>query len=73
MEGINFKRDLIEYFMKVSKGSERFPQETLTDVDTLVENIKKVDPEKGEIIQEFIQGVSTHLFSKILAFFQQCV
>ena len=41
MEGINFKRDLIENFIKVSKSFERFPQETLADIENLVENIKK--------------------------------
>ena len=47
MEGIDFRRELIENFIEVSKSFERFPQETLVDIDNLVENIKKVDPEKG--------------------------
>ena len=55
MEGINFKRDLIENFIEVSKNFESFPQEALADIDNLVENIKKVDPEKGEIIHKFIE------------------
>ena len=54
MEEINFKRDLFENFIEVSKGFERFPQETLTDIDNLFENIKKVDTQKGEIIHKFI-------------------
>ena len=55
MEGINFKRDLIENFIEVSKNFERFPQETLADIDNLVENIKNVDPKKGETIHKFIE------------------
>ena len=34
---------------------ERFPRETLADIDNLAENIKKVDPEQGEVIHEFIE------------------
>ena len=60
MEGINFRRELIENFIEVSKSFERFPQETLLDIDNLVENIKKVDPEKGEIIHEFIECLSIY-------------
>ena len=55
MEGINFKRDLIENFIEVPKNFERFQQETLADIGNLVENTKNVDPEKGEIIHEFIK------------------
>ena len=55
MEGINFKRDLIEKFIEVSKSFQRFPQETLADIDNLVENIKKANPEKEEIIHGFIE------------------
>ena len=55
MEGIYFKKDLIENFIEVSKSFERFPQETLADINNIVEDIKKVDPEKGEIIHEFIE------------------
>ena len=55
MEGINFKRDLIENFIEVSKSFEMFPKETLADIDNLVENIKTVNPGKGEIIHEFIE------------------
>ena len=55
MEGINFKRDLIENFIEVPKNFERFQQETLVDIGNLVENTKNVDPEKGEIIHEFIK------------------
>ena len=55
MEGINFKKDLIENFIEVSKSSERFPQKTFSDINNIVKDIKKVDPEKGEIIHEFIE------------------
>ena len=41
MERINFKRDLIENFIEISKSFETSPQETLTDIDNLVENIKE--------------------------------
>ena len=44
MEGINFKRDFTENFIEVSKSLDRFPQETLADIDNLVENIKKSRP-----------------------------
>ena len=47
MEGINFKRDLIENFIEVSKTFERFLQKTLADIDNLIENIKKSRPWKG--------------------------
>ena len=40
---------------KYLRAFERFLQETLADIDNLVENIKKVDPEKDEIIHEFIK------------------
>ena len=49
MEGINFKRDLIETFIEVSKSFERFPQETLADIDNLVENIKKLTLKRGKL------------------------
>ena len=55
MEGINFKRDLTENFIEVFKSFERLPRETLADIGNPVENIKNVDPEKGEIIHEFIE------------------
>ena len=44
MEGINFKIDFTENFIEVSKSLDRFPQETLADIDNLVENIKKSRP-----------------------------
>ena len=40
---------------KYLRAFKRFLQETLADIDNLVENIKKVDPEKDEIIHEFIK------------------
>ena len=60
MEGINFKRDLIENFIEVPKNFERFQQETLVDIGNLVENTKNVDPEKGKIIHEFIKCLSIY-------------
>ena len=40
----------------MSKIFERFPQETLADIDNLIENIfKKTDAEKGESIHKFIE------------------
>ena len=55
MEEISFKRGLIEHFIEVYKSFEMFPQETLADIDNLVENFKKADPEKGAFIHEFIE------------------
>ena len=55
MEEISFKRGLSEHFIEVYKSFEMFPQETLADIDNLVENLKKADPEKGAFIHEFIE------------------
>ena len=47
MEGINYKRYLVENSIEVSKSFERFPREILADIDNFVENIQKSALSKG--------------------------
>ena len=60
MEGINFKRDLIEKFVEVSKTFEKFPQETLADIDNLVENIKKWTLKRGKLFMNLLNASSIY-------------
>ena len=60
MEGINFKRDLIENFVEVSKTFEKFPQETLADIDNLVENIKKWTLKRGKLFMNLLNASSIY-------------
>ena len=58
MEWINFKRDLMENFIKVSKSFERFSQETLEDIDNLVENFKKSTLKRLKLLMNLLNASS---------------
>ena len=61
MEEINFKRDLSENFIEVSKGFERFPQETLADIDNLFENIKKWTLKREKLFMNLLNPSSIYM------------
>ena len=60
MEGINFKIDFTENFIEVSKSLDRFPQETLADIDNLVENIKKWTLKRGNLSMNLLNASSIY-------------
>ena len=61
MEEINFKRDLSENFIEQSKGFERFPQETLADIDNLFENIKKWTLKREKLFMNLLNPSSIYM------------
>ena len=63
MEGVNFIRDLIENFNEVSKSFKRFPQETLADIDNLVENIKKWTLKRGKLFMNLLNASSIYMMA----------
>ena len=59
MERINFRKQLIEYFVLSYKTFQLTPSKASVDKESLIEDIKSTDCEKGEITQNFVKSLMT--------------
>ena len=59
MERINFRKQLIEYFVLSYKTFQLTPSKASEDKESLIEDIKNIDSEKGEITQNFVKSLMT--------------
>lgn len=59
MERINFRKQLIEYFVLSYKTFQLTPSKASEDKESLIEDIKNIDCEKGEITQNFVKSLMT--------------